>query len=46
MYLGDLADDPKTMALGQFKSEGVSRHPSDYGMEKIAERVFAAVLQA
>ncbi len=45
VHLGDLEDDPKTMALGQFRSEGVSRHPSDYGMEKIAERVFAAVLE-
>lgn len=43
VHLGDLEDDPATMALGQFKSEGVSRHPSDYGMEKIAERVFAAI---
>lgn len=43
VHLGDLEDDPRTMALGQFKSDGVSRHPSDYGMEKIAERVFFAL---
>ena len=43
VHLGDLEDDPQTMALGQFKCEGVSRHPSDYGMEQIAERIVAAV---
>ena len=41
--LSDLYDDKKTMALGQFAHEGVSLHPSDYGMEKIAERILEVI---
>lgn len=41
--LNDLAEDKATMALGEFEHEGVSLHPSDYGMKKIAERIVEKV---
>lgn len=39
VYLEDLGDDCKNMAIGQYWHEGVSAHPADEGMRKIAERI-------
>ena len=41
--LDDLGDDKKNMAIGQFWHEGVSIHPNDDGMRKIAERIVAVL---
>ncbi len=35
--------DQRTMALGQYAHEGVSMHPSDYGMACIAQAIFPFV---
>lgn len=41
--LSDLENDERTMALGLFEHRGVSLHPSDYGMEMIAKRIFETI---
>lgn len=41
--ISDLEQDPRTMALGEYEHRGVSLHPSDYGMEQIACRLFETV---
>ncbi len=39
----DLELDERTMAKGLFKHTGVAAHPSDYGMQRIADRIVGAV---
>lgn len=41
--LHDLSEDPRTMSLGLFEHRGVSLHPSDFGMECIAQRVLMTI---
>ena len=37
--------DESMMALGVFEHKGVSMHPSDFGMEMIAEKIFDALIE-
>lgn len=41
--IGDLEDSPETMALNEYEHRGVRVHPSDLGMQKIAERIVASI---
>lgn len=41
--LSDLYSNQETMALNEFEHQGVSLHPSDYGMSLIAERIAKCV---
>ena len=38
-HIGDLEDNEENMAIGLFEHKGVSLHPGDYGMKRIAERI-------
>ena len=41
--LHDLSECDENMAIGLFEHEGVSIHPSDLGMKRIAERIYAKI---
>ncbi len=42
--IGDLGKADENMAIGEFEHHGVSIHPNDVGMHRIAERIAAALL--
>lgn len=42
--LGDLGVADENMAIGQYEHRGVSVHPNDLGMERIAQRVVDRIL--
>lgn len=44
-HIGDLEDDPRTMAINEYEHRGVGLHPSDYGMELIAQRLFDVIIK-
>ena len=43
--LGDLGDNSEMRATGEFEHTGVAAHPSDKGMENIAERIFKVLVK-
>ena len=43
VQINDLYANPENSAYGQFEHLGVATHPSDAGMEKIAERIFECI---
>lgn len=42
--INDLEKNPTTMALGEYEHEGVAVHPSDFGMQCIAERIMKKII--
>ena len=44
--ISDIEDDPRSMALDEYEHQGIRVHPSDYGMELIAQRIASAVEKA
>lgn len=41
--ISDLGNDQSNMAIGQYEHKGVSVHPCDLGMERIADRILALI---
>ncbi len=42
-HITDLENDERTMAIGLFDHDGVAHHPSDFGMQCIADRIMEAI---
>ena len=41
--IGDLSKDESNMAIGLFNHRGVSIHPGDLGMRRIADRIISCL---